>query len=372
MPSSEKQHGAWILRLLAALAVIAVVIAWQAGWLKPKVHSQPSEDSRPALAGQSVVNVVRHALPRQRVLVGSLQPRSRIELAARIGGRIEKVLVDAGDSVEPGELLMRVDRQIPMAKVAQAKAALARAEARSRGSRHQYQRIKAGYERNVATEVQLIEAEQYRDAAESALERRREALREAETRLSYTEIQSPQTGVVIETLKDPGDQVRPGEPVLTLYDPQRLEFVASVPASMLDRFTPGTEFECEIDALNKPISGVVCTLVPRTDPASRTAIVRLKLDPPPEALPGMFGRLRLPGEARDVLVIPGSAVGRLRQLQFVRVVGDDDRIGLRLVRVGRTMDGSVEVLSGLSEGERVLRDYEAGEPSAERGGGTVP
>ena len=94
----------------------------------------------------------------------------------------------------------------------------------------------------------------------------------------------------------------------------------------------------------------------RPIPAARSFLVKVHLLEPKELYPGMFGRMRVPMESQEQLAIPLAAVQRIGQLNLVTVVSED-RPERRSIRLGHEFGDQVEVLAGLSQGERVVVGY---------------
>jgi multidrug efflux pump subunit AcrA (membrane-fusion protein) len=113
----------------------------------------------------------------------------------------------------------------------------------------------------------------------------------------------------------------------------------------------GQELKARIGSEDYPIR--VEEIAPAADPQTRTVLVKAALDPRLQTQPGTFAWLEQPCGRHSALLIPRSAVSRTGQLERVRVVLNGKGM-LRLVRTGKTRDGSIEVLSGLEEGENVL------------------
>ena len=98
---------------------------------------------------------------------------------------------------------------------------------------------------------------------------------------------------------------------------------------------------------------MISEIVPEAEAESRSFAVKVTGPCPPNVYGGMFGRIFIPLEDEEVLLIPKSAVRRVGQLDLVDVAAPK-RIIRRWVRLGRDFEGDVEVLAGLSEGERVV------------------
>ena len=166
-------------------------------------------------------------------------------------------------------------------------------------------------------------------------------------------LRAPIDGVVIDKKVDAGDMVTPGQMLVTLYDPKRMQLVASVRESLAHQLQAGQDIGVVIEGINKVCTGTISEIVPEAQAASRTFQVKVTGPCPPGIYTGMFGRIKIPLEEEQVLVIPRRAVREVGQLELVDVV-EDGRARRRAIRTGRTLDEDVEVLSGLREGEDVL------------------
>ena len=340
----------------AASVLIILVLAWQAGVFQSKMSSGDMPDPRPKVNGETV-KVQRVRLPISRQLAGTLMPREMIELTAKISGDVIAVPVQAGDQVKKGQVVMQVDPDIPEAQRAEAEAALEMAQAEFDGAEELLSHIEQAAAANALPEIEAIDARRVRNRAARAVDQRKAALEGAEIQLEYTDLTSPSAGVVVDTFRDPGDFVAPGRPVMAIYDPAKLEVVAPVPEGLVESFPPGREVRVVLQPLNQTVTGTVRSRVLQVDPATRTQEVKIAIEPPEGALPGMYAEVQfeLPGE--ETLMIPSSAVGRLRGLTYVKIVDSEERIARRLIRLGRVKDDQQEVLAGLDEGDRVLKDY---------------
>lgn len=114
---------------------------------------------------------------------------------------------------------------------------------------------------------------------------------------------------------------------------------------------------CHFAALGVEKEATVRVWVPGADPASHTVTAKLKVDLPPQAVPGLYVRVALNATEEKSLLIPASAIKRVRQLDFVRVVDDDGRAQRRIVRLGRRVGEEVVVLAGLRRSERIVRQF---------------
>ena len=115
----------------------------------------------------------------------------------------------------------------------------------------------------------------------------------------------------------------------------------------------------QVEGLDKRCSGTVSEIVPESQSASRSFQVKVTGPCPPDIHSGMFGRIYIPLQEEQVLVIPADAVRNVGQLELVEVV-ENGKTSMRAIRTGRTrkdnpqLGNNVEVLSGLHEGEQVV------------------
>jgi Trk K+ transport system NAD-binding subunit len=184
-------------------------------------------------------------------------------------------------------------------------------------------------------------------------ERAADALEEARTARSYSTIRAPFDARLVDRFVDPGDTVMPGTPMARLYDPGRLRLEANVRESLAELLRSLDQLDVRIDALDRTVRGRIEEIVPSSDPGSRTFVVKVGLPADPALFPGMFGRLAIPVGVEERFLVPGDAVLRVGQLEFVRVESGEG-VQRRHVRTGQPAeDGLIEVRSGLEPGERV-------------------
>jgi RND family efflux transporter MFP subunit len=197
----------------------------------------------------------------------------------------------------------------------------------------------------------------HRDQAQAGAAQARAMEAQARAGLSYTRIRAPFDGIVTAKLVDTGALASPGVPLLTLEDTQHFRLEASVDEGDIRFVKVGAAARVSVDALETEVSGKVVQIVPAADPATRSFVVKLELPADPRVRSGLFGRVRFARGQREALVIPRSAVLERGQMHGVYVVGSDGQVALRFVTLGRPADDGVEILPGLSGGERLVADH---------------
>ena len=346
--------GGRILVFLAFAVGVIVLTLWLAGRFAPKVPATPTMplfQSSDVKGNVEPVRLVR--LPLYESAVGTVRAVHETSIGSRLLASVMEINLQAGQNVRTGDVLVRLDDTDLKAKLQQAKAAVAsieavRAQAAVEEKRYaQLRQSKAvtgqEYEK-VATALQSAEADSRQAQA---------TVNEVQATLDFATIRSPIDGTVIDKKVDVGDMVTPGQMLVTLFDPQRMQLVASVRESLTHQLQLGQDIGVQIEGLEEQCGGTISEIVPEAQSNSRTFQVKVTGPCPPDIYSGMFGRILIPLGEEEVLVIPGRAVQHVGQLQLVDVV-QDDRIARHSIRTGRRLAEDVEVLSGLREGEQVV------------------
>ncbi len=179
---------------------------------------------------------------------------------------------------------------------------------------------------------------------------------------TFNTITAPYAGVVGATLAELGDMAQPGRPLLTVFDPRDLRVTATLPQTALSRLKLSEPVRVEIASLGKSLTATRVTVIPVADARTHTTRIRLDLPAAEGVLPGQFARARFVTGAVRVLAVPATALLRRGEVTAVYVVDGQGRAQLRQVRAGEEVgEGFVEILSGLSAGERIaLNPVQAG------------
>lgn len=352
------------LGTLVGVGAIVVVLAWLMGAFHEKTPPSQTEPRLRALPEDAETVVVQAVqVPVTETAVGTVHPVHRVSVGSKLLARVTKMHVEkAGKAVKAGDLLAELDDADLRARLAEAQAALTAATAARDQAEVDVGRVRTLYEKRVEPKAALDAAETKLRTSEAAVARSQQAVEGARARLDYAKVIAPIGGVVIDKHAEQGDLVSPGQVLVTLYDPGRMQLVARVREGLAAKLEPGQVVRVEIEALDLDCSGQIDQIVPEAEALSRVFEVRVSGPCPPGAYAGMFGRLHVPVGAHEELRIPDEAVLRVGQVETVFVVAEGDTLVRRFVQTGRRTDGDVEVLSGLVEGERILADAEDAAP----------
>lgn len=340
-----------LIAVLAAGAVTAAVVVLQ----RPERPQGAAGGSAPPAQAASALVELREVadLYAADAVIEAVHAAT---VSAQIAGNVTRFYVDAGDRVQRGQLLARIDTRETDARLAGGAARVAQAQAQLAQARLSHERTAKLLEKNFVAAAAFDKATADLKSAQAELDVARAGEAEAVTARSFAELRAPIDGVVTRRLAELGELASPGKPILELHDPSALRAVASVPQSMLGRVAGARTAEVLVPTQNAPIRGTRVTVLPAADARLLSTQVRVDLPPalPAGVVPGTAAKVLLAAGTARRLVVPGAALVRRGELTAAYVVGADGRAALRQVRVGEpSADGVVEVLAGLDAGERV-------------------
>jgi RND family efflux transporter MFP subunit len=356
--------GTFLLRLMRWIASIAVILAfsagvvvlmlWLAGKFTPKVPivSSTAQSQNQKIAGR-IVKVQLIRLPLYESAVGTIRSVHETTIASKLLARVVEVNLKAGQNVHAGDVLVRLDDTDLRARLQQAKAAVASADAIHAQAVSDERRAAQLRKNNVVSQQEYEKNVTAVTSSAADLLRAQEAVKEMQAMLDWATVRSPLDGIVTDKKIDVGDMVTPGQVLLTLFDPKQMQLVASVRESLAYKLQVGQKIGVQVEVLKKICSGTVSEVVPEAQSASRTFQVKVTGPCPVGIYTGMFGRILIPLEEEQVLVIPRRAVRKVGQLELVDVI-ENGHVNQRAIRTGRSIEDNVEVLSGLSENEEVV------------------
>jgi RND family efflux transporter MFP subunit len=347
--------------VLLVLAAMTALVLWLSGVFADKIPATdtPERIGIPVPRDAQVIAAEGVDAPVVEEAVGTIRAVQEIQVASRILTRIRTMnVVAAGQRVQADEVLVELEDDDLRAAFRQAEAAHRSAiETRDQAERD-LARTRELFEKQIASARELEQNTTRLENTRADVDRAAQQVAAAQTALGYAIIRSPIDGVVIDKLCEKGDTVAPGQPLMTLYDPSRMQLVASVREQLATKLRVGAEVGVAVDALDLMCSGEVSEIVPLAETGSRAFDVKVTGPCPDGVFSGMFGRLRVHLGTQREIQVPRAAVRSLGQVDQVLVVDTDGaRLLRRFVVLGGTRAGDkVRVLSGLREGERILAD----------------
>lgn len=339
-----------VIGIVVATAVVLGAMAWLAGFFRGgKIEPAPGGKNSVAWTGPTT-QAARVDRARMLEAVGTIEAEVRSNVSSRMVANIVEINARAGDKVKKGDVLVKLDDAIPRARVEQAKEGLRSAEVNRNLAQAETNRILAagGVISGSERDTWLAKLE----SAKAEVTRAEQAIKEAQAGLDDAKILAPYDGIVIDRKAEPGEQATMGRVLLTMYDPGKMRVEAYVREGLVGKLRVGQKVGVRIDSLNQTREATVDQIVPAADPSSRSFLVKALLNESAGANPGMFSRLLVPGDSETLIQAPIQTVREVGQMSYVTVIVDQQEVS-RAVRVGRKEGAWVEILSGLSGGEKL-------------------
>ncbi|HQU84418.1 MAG TPA: efflux RND transporter periplasmic adaptor subunit [Pyrinomonadaceae bacterium] len=328
---------------------------------------------------------------------GTVKAKTTTQISANMLGRIVAFPVAEGDYVSRGQVLVEIDnresqnqQQKANAGMKEAQAALIEidksvvaanagvktAEANRVLAEQTFARFKELYERKSASGQEFDEAQSRLKAATSEVERAKanvQAILSKKQQINakieqakadiagtkiyegYGKITSPVSGIIVKKLAEKGAIASPGVPLLSIEDSSQYRLEAAVEESNSKMVRIGNRVNVKIDAIGEgEFFGVISEIVPSADASSRSLTVKIDLPANSLLRTGLYGLARFPIAGKQSISVPNTAIVQRGQLSGVFVVTTDGIAQFRIVTTGKTADGNVEILSGLSEGDEYV------------------
>ena len=293
-------------------------------------------------------------MPVERLLEGSVEAISHATVSAETGGRVEAVIVDIGDHVPAGKVILKLVGIDQKESMNQAQAAVREARAMQESEEKQFKRVQALFSKNQLSKADFDTSTARLNSAKARLSSAEAALNLARQQVEYTEIKAAYTGVVSARHVEIGEAVRPGMPLMSGFDPDHLRVFVDLPQSVVDKLKQNPSVRVLLS--HGEVEPVKVSFFPTADPATGTVRMRLEL---PEAVegvyPGQLVKVAVKVGEKARLLVPVSSVAYRSEVAGVYVL-NEKRPTLRQVRVGNQFNHQIEILAGLEADEIVAAD----------------
>lgn len=274
--------------------------------------------------------------------LGTARANESVVVAAKVNETVQRVNFDSGDYVEAGAVLVDLSGRAELA-------GLEEARAQFREAQQQLERSQQLAARQLIPASQIDTQRASRDAARA----RMDAIR---ARLADRVITAPFDGVLGLRQVSPGELLKPGDPIVTLDDVSVIKLDFAVPEAFLASLKVGLLVKARSAAwADQEFEGSVRSIDSRVDPVTRAVTVRAEIANVERKLrPGMLMTVLLEQAPRQTLVLPELALIQIGRQAFVFRVGADAAVAQVPVSVGARRRGEVEIVEGLTAGDRVV------------------
>jgi membrane fusion protein, multidrug efflux system len=318
-----------------------------------------------------VANVVQRDVPIVMELVGQTKGSEDVEIRARVEGFLEDVAFTEGSVVTKGQLLYRIDPKTLQANLANAEADLATWKSRFVKTENDVKRLTPLAAQQAVSQQELDNAVAAENAARAQVAAATATVEKNRIDLGYATVTSPIEGLVGTTLVKAGNLVGRGESTLlttvSRLDPilfragmseaEYLRLVRRVDEIRRERGGKPVPIELVLaDGTVHPQTGLLDVIERAVDAATGTLTIQFKFPNPGGVLrPGQYGRARFVLETRkDAMLVPQRAVQELQNLYNVAVVGGDNKVAIKTVKVGPRVGSLWVIESGIMPSDRVV------------------
>ncbi len=297
-------------------------------------------------------------VPKTYYYSGSVSSLKKSTLSTRIMGQIDQVLVNEGDKVKQGQLLVSIKSNDIIAQKSQVESNIIAAKAAYKNAESDYKRITALFESKSATQKELDDITTHYQMTKAQLEAAKKAKVQVEENLTYANISAPYDGVITDRFVDAGDMANPGMPLVAIESPGKFEVITRIPESEVNMVKKNDTVYVELKSAKDKIAGVITHVSPSSRFSGAQFEARIILQPTDAQKQwirsGMFANVIMEKGTTHKILVPTNLIINRGQLTGVWTVGETGNALLRWVRLGKVFEDKTEVLAGLSENDKLI------------------
>jgi RND family efflux transporter MFP subunit len=358
--AESRRKRTWMIVALVLIA-LALAAAWY-GFSSGKDAAAGADGAAAGAAGEASVPNITVVIPgRQSVQAvisanGTIAARREMPVGvAGEGGQVVRVLVEPGQWVGAGQPLAIIDRSVQAQQANSLAASIRVAQADADLAQAELTRADALVSRGFISKADMDRKRATRDAANARVRVAQAQYAESQARNGRLNIVAPAAGLVLTRQVEPGQIVSSGSGVLfRMARGGEMEMMAQLAEADLARIPVGTRATVTPVGAVQGITGQVWQKSPVIDPQTRQGMVRIAIPYSAELRPGGFADAKLIAGSAEAPLLPESAVQSNAEGSFVLIVGKDNKVERRAVKVGSVSDAGVAIASGLTGNERVI------------------
>ena len=345
-----------IIGVVVALVAIAAVLFMVMGGGKDEKAAADAAASGGQVPTVSVIVPGRSQVAGMITASGPLAAKRDQQVGiAGSGGRVVRVLVDAGNWVRAGQVLAVVDRSVQAQQAAQLAAQIQAAKAEAALAQSNYDRAVALKDRGFVSKAEIDSKRATRDAAFAQVKVAQAQLAGTRAEIGRLNVTAPASGLIMARSVEVGQIVGPGSGALfRLAEGGQMEMQAQLSQQDLARVHVGMPATVTPVGSDRSFSGSVWQVAPMIDAQSRLGSVRIAVPYDPAMRPGGFAEARISGGTTAAPLLPQSAVLSDDRGNYVYVINAKNEVERRDIKIGTVGDEGVTVAAGLSGNEAVV------------------
>ncbi len=401
MPQTSKQPHCGKIHLSALSLVFAVLTLSACGGSDDEENHQAAAATQQTAASTDAGQQVRASNsdhPYETLIIqtassqatvalgGTVTPKTELTIRAQAPGRVVFIAGDEGTEIKSGDTIVDLDEKSLVAQRRAAQAGLQTARAQLNNSYIQLDQniISDGHSsrggmgipsmfdhfvtKNLGDSMGVGDSDYDRYASISssraAVEQAKSMVMAAESNIDQIDAMfrdkqavAPQDAIILEKMIELGDAVQPGQPLLRIGDISSLQVVVDVPTRLMRGLKEGLSLPVSFDTRGETVQAEIVRIFPSADVQRNTVRIKLALPEDSTATPGMYATVSVPDSAQGSLttiLVPTAAIIWRGSQASVYIVNTSGKTELRLIRAGTTSGNDTSILSGVSEGERIV------------------
>ncbi len=337
-----------------AIAVVAIVLAL--------LMMGGSKDSNAPAAGAAQLPTVSVVVPGRTQVARTVSAsgplgakRDQPVGIAGSGGKVIRVLVDAGSWVHAGQVLAVVDRSVQTEQAAQLAAQVDAAQANAELAQSNYERALALKDRGFVSTAEIEAKKATRDAAYAQVRVAKAQLAQTRAEIGRLNVTAPTGGLILARNVEVGQIVGPASGALfRLAEGGQMEMQAQLSQQDLSAVHVGMPAKVTPVGSDTSYTGTVWQVAPTIDPQSRLGEVRIAVPYSPAMRPGGFAQAQITAGTTTAPVLPQSAVLSDEKGNYVYIINGNNQVERRDIKIGTVTETGVTIAEGLSGNEAVV------------------
>ena len=352
---SRRRRRKQIIIALAVVGLLAILAVLFLGGSGEKAAAPAGEEGQ-SLPAVTVIVPGRQDVPAVISATGSLAARRDLPVGVPgEGGQVVRVLAEPGQWVRAGQTLAIIDRSVQSQESAQLAAQIEVNRADLRLAQSELDRAQALVSRGFISQADLDRKRATRDAAAARVRVAQAQLGASRARIGRLDVRAPAAGLVLDRNVEAGQVVGGGSgPMFRIAQGGEMEVLARLPQTDLARLSVGVPATVTPVGSDQSYQGQVWQVSPIIDPQTRQGEARVLVPYNRELRPGGFASVEIRAGSTTAPLLPESAVLTDDAGTYVMIVGPNDTVVRRPVRIARVTDGGVVIGEGLSGNEQVV------------------
>jgi len=345
-----------IIGIVVALVAIVAIAFMVMGGGSDKKGLEAAEGGAGQIPTVSVIVPGRSQVGRTIGASGPLAAKRDQPVGiAGSGGRVVRVLVDAGSWVRAGQVLAVVDRSVQAQQAAQLAAQIESARASAALAQSNYDRALSLKDRGFVSKAEIDSKKATRDAAFAQVRVAQAQLAATRAEIGRLNVTAPTAGLILARNVEVGQIVSPASQALfRLAEGGQMEMQAQLSQQDLAYIRVGMPAQVTPVGSDRSFAGTIWQVAPAIDPQSRLGAVRIALPYDPSLRPGGFAEVRIGAGEMTAPLLPQSAVLSDEKGNYVYIVNAKNEIERRPIKIGTVDDNGVTIAEGISGNESVV------------------